>query len=485
MTELYRGLDPELCRGLDREVAEVLAAWAELHRRHYVLDRWLVNGRSRQAVAVVSETDTRDARNPRTTMLVLKVLSSPSDSVQTIEYARHHQAESERPDFARRHLSTFVHDAVPVSARQWITFQRIAANNLENTEVLTVLLRRMLHPEERVDTPKHREIVCRPETFVDACRSIVAGVLGDWAGAPFIPPAAGWDLKTFFGWHLFDQLEPGGRLAGWASDHDTELIRVEGEPGPLPNPFAVARGRVLADARIRPVVGRSHGDLHTDNALVRVRPQVDTDDWFLIDTALYDSVGPLTRDPVHLLLYVIARSMGDIAPSQQGALIDLLLDPIDGPSHLVPTWLADLVRGVGAESGAWVERSGLAHLWREQTYLSLAACAMLFLGRTSTRDQDKSWFLRLAARAVARFAAERGVSVEGTTGDSAPQVVRAANAAKPAVPQSDPEVESEPEAREKKPRRQARGAEQPKYAVKIRESKGSLIGDDGRQINKF
>ncbi len=166
--------------------------------------------------------------------------------------------------------------------------------------------------------------------------------------------------------------------------------------------------------RIAPFRGRCHGDLHTDNALVRVRPHIDTEDYFLIDTALYEQVGPMTRDPMHLLLYIVARSMETItAPAQQSALIELLLDPVHGPAHLLPSWLSTLIKQVDAEIMAWVEPSGLAQRWREQAALSLAACAMLFLGRTSTRTEDKPWFLRLAARAVARFAALARIDASG------------------------------------------------------------------------
>lgn len=484
MTEPYHGLDPELYRGLDQDVAESLIAWAEMHGRHYALDRWLVNGRSRQPVAVVRET-LRDP-DPSTTMLVLKVLSAPSDAVRTLEYARHRQARHDAPEFAAGHLSTFVHDAAQVPGHRWVTFQRIAAHSLENTEVLTVLLRRMVGLSDDMEPPHTRELGCKPETFTDACRSIVAGVLGEWAGRPFIPPHEQWSPATFFRWHLTDQLNPGGRLFEWANEHRTDLIRVHGEPNPLPNPFAMAEGRLLADTVITPLVGRSHGDLHTDNALIRVRPQVDTTDYFLIDTALYESVGPLTRDPAHLLLYIIARSMEAISPTQQSALIDLILDPLHGPAHQVPGWLATLIQGIDSETRTWVEESGLAPHWREQTYLSLAACAMLFLGRTSTREADKVWFLRLAGRAVAKFAAEHNVRIGGSIANAAPtpsstepQPVSSIEAATTQTPHhpTDPVTTGTPEPRARKKRA--------KYVVNANEAQGVQIGDRSTQHNNF
>ncbi|RLP30371.1 hypothetical protein D6158_18740 [Nocardia seriolae] len=491
MTEQYRGIDPALYHGLDPEVAEVLATWAEVHRRHYTLDRWLVNGRSRQPVAVVCETDSHAAR---TMMLILKVLSPQNDSLDDNEFFRHRQAESDRSDFAAAHLSTFVHDAVFVpSGRRWITFQEIAAKGLENTEVLTVLLRRMLNLADPAELPIGREIDCTHEVFTAACRIIVAGVLGDWARSPFIPEKVTWDLPTFFERHLFDQLEPNGRLEAWARANQADMIRCDGESSPLPNPFAVAQGRLLADVTITPLLGRSHGDLHTDNALIRVRPRVDVTDYYLIDTALYEAVGPITRDPAHLVLYIIARSMEAIAPVQQSALIELLLDPIDGPAYAVPTWLGELIRGIDAETRAWSERGSLGQRWSEQNYLSLAACAMLFLGRTSTREADKPWFLRLAARAVAKFAEQRRVPLDGSSTAQATairsQAVPQPNSPGPSVPTpavapTEPPVPADapPEGEDGRGSRKKKGAT---YDVRVKGSKGVQIGDHGHQVNKW
>jgi hypothetical protein len=397
-------LDEELAAGLEPDVAHVLAKWAELHERFYTLHHWLVNGRSKQPVAVVLETD---VHKTTTMMLVLKVLTVRSGSVRDLEYSRHRTVVKEAPTFAERHLTTFKHEAIPVPGEQWITFQRIAGEGLERTEVLTVLLRRMLGLTDEVEPPGATLVAVDPPTFADASRAVVSGVLRGLARTAYIPPDTRWTVAEFFRWHLTDQLEPGGRLHAWAQRYQGDEVVLPGESGPLPNPFALATGRYFDDSvTVTPFLGRSHGDLHSDNALVQVRPAIDARRFYLIDTALYESQGPLTRDPVHFILYIIARSMKTMrTPAQQGALIDLLLDPVGGPAQLVPGWLALLVQQVDAEAIGWVEPDGLASLWREQMYLSLAACAMLFLGRTSTPEQDKAWFLQLAARAAARFAA--------------------------------------------------------------------------------
>jgi hypothetical protein len=402
MTDHTEHVDSQLADGLGPEVTAALRDWAQLHDCYYRFEHWLVNGRSRASVAVVVETDVHKGASA---MLVLKVLTVRDGVVRDLEYGRHRRATAQAPAFAKDHLTEFVHEAIPAGQQQWITFQRIAGNTLGNTEVLTVLLRRMLGITAETEPPGTERVNCDPPTFAAVCRNVIGGVLRDWAGEPFISVAGQWSIPAFFHRHIGQQMGPGGRLHDWARRHQGEEIQLTEEGQPLPNPFAVAQGRYFADTTtISPFIGLTHGDLHSDNALVQVRPVLDASMFFLIDTALYEDSGPLTRDPVHFVLYVIARSMETISPAQQGPLIDLLLDPAGGPDQLLPGWLAMLIHQIDAETGGWVRPSGLEQKWRAQTLLSTAACAMLFLGRSSTREIDKPWFLRLAARAAQRFA---------------------------------------------------------------------------------
>lgn len=393
----------DLYDGLESDVAECLRQWADLHKRDYELGHWLVNGRSKQPVAIVCETDTRTRR---ARMLVLKVLSARDDSVIDIEYSRHFDAIDQSPGFAAAHLSTFEYDAVPAPRKQWITFQSVVGGDWRNTHVLTVLLRRMLMLRDEYEPQGIDQIDCSAEVFVTACRTVVRGVLRDWAGPPYLPPTkVRWTLAEFFSRHLFAQLQPGDRLGEWSAQYPDGHIVFDEVGERLCNPFAVARGECLTDVTLRPLIGCTHGDLHTDNALLTVRPAVDFERFYLIDTALYEQEGPVTRDPVHLVLYILARSLETISDVvARDALIELLLDPAGAPTHLLPGWLTELIRQIDDEVRAWLGNTGLEVAWHDQYQLSLAACAMLFLGRTSTRCEDKPWFLRLAATAVTRFA---------------------------------------------------------------------------------
>jgi hypothetical protein len=200
-------------------------------------------------------------------------------------------------------------------------------------------------------------------------------------------------------------MEPGGRLHEWAVRYGSARIAVPGEARLLASPFALALGTYPAAGglAIPALTGRCHGDLHSDNVLVRVSTAIDGTDFHLVDLALYEDDGPITRDPAHLLLYVLARRMDVISAAQQSVLIDVLLDPDRADARLLPGWLACLIREVDGASLAWLKGSGLQPEWRRNRLLSLAGAAMLFLGRTSTRPEDKNWFLRLAARACTAF----------------------------------------------------------------------------------
>ncbi|SHN19592.1 hypothetical protein [Actinacidiphila paucisporea] len=392
-------IEDELRNGLEPAAADALAQWAAVHERRYGFDRWLVNGRSRAQVALVRETDEHRRRSRR---LLMKVASAGEETFDAIEYTRHRNAIKDAEAFAARHLSVPVHEPIRVDDTTWITFQTIAGETFDDMQVLTTLLRRMLDRAPAAPGwPAYP-----PQAVVDSCVEVVRAVLADWAQDVYLPlDEKPLTVAEFLGLHLRGQFEPGGRLYAAAQVHQGEEIVLEGERGPLPNPFAAAQGGYFGDtASIGPLRGRCHGDLHTDNALVRAGSVLAAGEFYLIDNALYSAHGPLTRDPVHLVLYVAARTLDTVSDAQKDALIDLLLDPRSGPALLVPGWLAALVTGVDRAASAWIEPSGLAREWREQTLLSLAACSLMFIGRTSVREADKAWYLRLAARALKEFA---------------------------------------------------------------------------------
>jgi hypothetical protein len=394
MAQHRRGrVDGELAAGLGGPAAAALAEAAVVLGRDYDFDRWLVNGRSRAPVAIVRETDLEAGRSRR---IVLKVPTAEHPAPQWTEVQRHREAYAQAPpEFAAAHLARLTADPQRVGDGSWLVFQEIAGDDVDSVEVLTTLLNTML------DSPTQSRI--DPGAFARTCGEVVGGILNGWTGPPRIAEQR-FTVARFLRGHVLDQMEPGGRLHALSQRYPHDEINVPGEAEPLPNPFALARGAYFGDAALIPaLVGRTHGDLHTDNVLVRVRPAVDGTDFHLIDLALYELDGPVTRDPAHLVLYILARRMDTISPAQQAMIIDALLDPDQGDRKLLPGWIADIIGEVDRVFRVWLKGTGLQPEWRQQRLLSLAGCALLFLGRKSTRPADHDWFLLLAARAACAF----------------------------------------------------------------------------------
>ncbi|MEV7307890.1 MULTISPECIES: hypothetical protein [Streptomyces] len=394
-----------LAAGLDASVVEALTETGALHKREYQLDRWLVNGRSRAPVAVALEMDHRTLSTQR---LLLKVPATDDTGIRLIEseYVRHRNAYDEAPaEFAEAHLTRPVREPVRVGKGRFVTFQAIAGDDIESVEVLTALLNSMLGTAAEDAT----EIACTAGDFAEICGTVVRGVLHSWNGRPRTRPQA-FTVAEFLGLHIQHQLEPGGRLHALSMEHRGDRIEIAGEVRPLVNPFALAGGALFGDRRIvRGLVGRTHGDLHTDNVLVRVHPAVDAAAFHLIDLALYEPEGPMTRDPAHLLLYILARRMDTLSAVQREGLLDYVIAPDEHLVGRLPNWLVELITCLDRAFLGWLEGSGLQPEWRRQRLLSLAGCAMLFLGRKSTNSEDRAWFLRLAARAADRFVGMPGL----------------------------------------------------------------------------
>jgi hypothetical protein len=384
---------PELAAGFGEPAATALAEIAEATGRVYELDRWIGNGRSRARVGIIWETDRRAGSTRR---LVLKRTAAGDPVERLAEVARQGSAYAEAPaGFARAHLARPVHEAHRVPDGGWLTLAEIAGDDVESFTELTVLLNAMLDGTA--------EPGCDAGTFARACGAVVGGVLSGWAGRPRIARER-FTVERFLRTHVLDQMAPGGRLHDLSVEYSRDEIEVPGETRLLPSPFALARGTYSGRTPLIPaLVGRCHGDLHCDNALVRVSPVIDGTDFRLVDLTLYEPDGPVTRDPAHFLLYILARRLDVLSVTQQSVLIDVLLAHERADTRLLPTWLEDVIREIDDASHAWLKGSGLQPEWRRQRLLSIAGCAMLFLGRTSTPREDRAWFLRLAARAAAAF----------------------------------------------------------------------------------
>ncbi len=396
-------LDEPLRAELDPPAAHALAAWCSQTEISLRLARRLTGGRSAALVAAVLEQSPGGARQ-----LIMKLDRAPgsADEPEPGEFAQHERALRDAPDFAGRHLTRPVHQPVPIGDGRWFAFQRVAGGSLRDPITLHTLLDAVLHPPRPSRAAAGRDAGPRPlfpsprpaaEDFAAASGTIIRSVLDGWVGRAQLPSM---DVPDILRHQLGHRLAPGGALLRAADAHRGPTIHVEDEDDPLPNPFALVLdtdGPGLA--RLPTFIGRAHGDLHVENVLVPAALQDVAGSYRLIDLARYRADAVLTWDPTHLVLHVLARTLVDLSPSQRGATIDLLLDPdLDGA--LVPLWLSSFVGAVRSACEDWAHQADLVDQWRDQVPLSVLAVALTCHARPSTREQDRGWFLRLAANAA-------------------------------------------------------------------------------------
>ncbi len=407
---------------LDEALAAVLGTAAPALRENgaqrrisYHLDRLLTHGRSGALVAFVYETDLRS----RVTQKLLLKLDSFPEGTQASEFQRQRAALDEAPpEFARRHLTELAaegHDLVRVGDGRWIVFQRLAtvqaddpaeAARLDELDVLTKSLAALRSggPVQATGRELTDVVDFAPEAFVAACGQIVHSVLREWALAPVGSPMS---VAAYLEMMLRGRRDEGRPLHTLAQRLPTPAIRFDAHREALPNPLVfLTSTHVTGNLTVQALVGRCHGDLHTGNILVPVRNLASPTPFRLVDLDKYQSEGPLARDPVGLLLYVVVRALRDDAGIADGAgtaLIDVLVDPDSRRGALLPHWLSALVTSVRTIGETYANDAGLLSEWRAQWHLSLVGCALRMIGRATTPLPHRLWLFRLAAEATQAF----------------------------------------------------------------------------------
>ncbi|MFI7662856.1 hypothetical protein ACIBTW_28660 [Micromonospora parva] len=399
-------IDRNLADKLGAPAATALTESATLRGVRYRYAGWFVNGRSTANVAAVYEVGLRPARK-----LILKHDVADSAQLHRAEFARHHAALADAPDFAERHLTAPDGEPIRVGDGSWITFQEVVGGSFVDYRVLSALLAGV--PQAKVAGVDPRLVTpCDRGSFADVCTAVVRGLLAGWAGKPTLHEMP---VAEVLRRHLLHRLQPGQALHAEAARWPARWLVLAGEPHPLPNPFALVHDPVLT-ARLAPVqlvVGRAHGDLHPENILVRT--EFDPDDYHLIDLSRYEPDAPLTRDPVQLVLTILDRTMDERSDQQRELLLDLLIGGAADARDMLPKWLPEFVDRVRDVQLDWIRPYGLIDEWRQQTLLSLSACALMFLARPTTAPAHREWYLRLAARAAAAYLAsvdDTGVAPE-------------------------------------------------------------------------
>ncbi|MFC9492828.1 hypothetical protein [Streptomyces sp. NPDC056982] len=365
--------------------AALLDQWQQQNHRPLTAPAWLDTGGSGASLASVFVRDSDPGRTTR--RMIIKLCSPDGDS--SMEPGRLIAARRSLPNgdpsFPRDHLVEQLYDPMPVDDA-WLMFQGFAGND-ESMVTLSTILRQRRMP--------------------GAAAQITRSLLADWN--PDEKSDGEMTAAAFVSELLDQRLEPAEPLAVWVRDTlgldlETAWIRPgRANAAPLPNPVHLTGSCPLAERTLDyPMRGRAHGDLHPGNIMVPKEPDADLGRYVLIDLSRFDERALLARDPMHLLLCLVADFLPHMSDDARAELLDLLVGR-DTPGLLIPQGLARTVDEVRRAPDGWLHQRTISGQWTGQWLLSMQACALMFTARVRYDARDRWWFFRLAAEAAGAY----------------------------------------------------------------------------------
>ncbi|MEU5198588.1 FxSxx-COOH system tetratricopeptide repeat protein [Streptomyces scabiei] len=386
---MVKAEDRELFALLPDAAREPLRAWMAHTKTRLRPVGWSDRGATAaQVIAVYAER-----RDERMRKLVLKYCP-PGDDVMN-EPPRHAWAQTHSPaEFFARRLVGQPWEAVELGDNGWIMFQEVAGS-----------LRRYRSLGKDLDQEGFA-----PGRLVDTCAQIVSCALAEWnTHGPQLAEERT-DAPGFLRMLLGVRIAPDGKVDRWAAARPglttpieggyQRWIRLPGESAEFPHPIVVARDPSLTDASgFLPLVGHGHGDLHLGN-VIHPRGEATPERPFrFIDLSNYDPQAPLARDPAHLVLSIVGRTLRHLTSDQRLHLARFLVRPEYPSRGEIPAGLGELAERIRETAVSWAEQYDVEDEWAEQYLLSLIGCGLLFAARRTTREEDREWFFGLAARA--------------------------------------------------------------------------------------
>ncbi|MFG2519903.1 hypothetical protein [Streptomyces sp. NPDC048527] len=377
--------DPSPFARFGERTASLLEKWQQLNHRSLTPVDWLDAGGSGALLVSVFVQD-RDPKKTKRRMII-KLCSPGGES--SMEPGRLNSARMSLPlgdgSFTRDHLVEHLYDPMPVDDA-WLMFQGLAGSGTDMVTLSTIL---------------------RQQRLPGVAAEIVRSLLTHWnpdEHADGAMTAAG-----FVGELLDRRLEPDGPLAYWVRNAlglalDTPWIRLARRgSAPLPNPVHLGAGCALAGGVVSyPVRGRAHGDLHPGNIMVPADLKANAKHYVLIDLSRFDERALLARDPVHLLLCLVADFLPHLSDDARDELLELLVGR-QTPGLLIPQGLQWTVDRIRQAPDGWLADRDISGEWRGQWMLSMQACALMFTARVRYDARDRWWFFRLAAEAAAEY----------------------------------------------------------------------------------
>ncbi|MEV7004371.1 hypothetical protein AB0N62_43155 [Streptomyces sp. NPDC093982] len=294
-------------------------------------------------------------------------------------------------DFPKRRLISQAYPPIPVG-NTWLMFLEIALDE------------RARHPLKPLSTLRPSAAKAR------VAGAVIHSILTEWN--PSQRADHNMAGQTFLLKALGHRAAPDSRLAHITAellgpDQHRTSVRLLGWPTSLPNPTPFADHPPLANLKPPTVaLGRAHYDLHPGNIMVATQPLA-PDSFRLVDLSRFQEEGLLSRDPVHLMLCLVCEYLPELSEQARTELAALLLeqdeDTADPHESLLPSALLSTIQLLRTAPEPWRKARHYAHPdWYPQYLLAVQACALMFLTRRTTRE-DQLWLLRLAANACAGF----------------------------------------------------------------------------------
>jgi hypothetical protein len=333
-------------------------------------------------------------------VLIAVKLSTPGEPDRTMiikvcppgPYAReataHQQAKVHSdPTFFAKHLVEQVFDPYPVGDGGYLTFQELAGGTFGFRPLSDV-------SDEQLRDVCHVVIQTALTGWNRSAVRLVEGVVGDY-------------LRT----EARGALDAGGSVNSWAVTAgllDPGSVWITTAPDdkdqPLPNPFLMTTEANLGSRLAFDfAAGPMHGDLHLQNILIPTEYGALRPDAFrLVDLSTFEGQAPLSRDPVTLMLSVIAPRVAELRRDEQQALLDVVLQPWTSSRNRLTATLAQNLETIYRTSYEAIKGMNLGD-WRAQYLLSVQATALLFTSYDDVGEAGRWWFLRLAGHAGREF----------------------------------------------------------------------------------
>lgn len=301
------------------------------------------------------------------------------------EAERYAQAAKSAPEYAQKHLPRLL-DACEHEG-QTALLCSVAGDALNYTE-----------PFHRLD--KGQQIA--------AVQRIARGILEEWnkdyeVSDPARPPYVA--LASWLGYRIHPEL--GGRVHNFLEsecglDPTDMAFSFLGQWFPNPCVYAAKRKAWSLEHEIKLVKGRSHGDLHGHNVLVKLEGPYDYT-YYLIDLALYEEDSYLFYDHVYLELSHLLHYRGNAGFSRWLQILRALvgIHPLDIDTERIEpddAGLLSVLHAARQEVRQWIQRHESArqeHI-EGQVILARVAVGLNFVNKEIDDRQRQLAFLYAA-----------------------------------------------------------------------------------------